>query len=164
MRGSWLLVALLGVGRAGRSVLEASTWLDSVETEDLVIGIDVGIEKAVRLAKEDQRLRTAIAENELPCAFERSNVPMEFVSLKDPRTSNTLRVATRPVFPCSHRAPILEAKLQLVMHGREAAKDTQLFVRRADPWRRRDRSPAGRPWLHQGMASVYQTARIDGVS
>lgn len=86
MRGSSLFIVLLGVGYAGRSGLEASTmgWI-RVETEDLVIRTDVGREKAVRLAKEDQRLRTAIAENELPCAFERSNVPMEFVLLKDPQ-------------------------------------------------------------------------------
>lgn len=136
-------------------------WL-RVETEDLVIRTDVGREKAVRLAASYQRLRTAIAENELPCAFERSNVPMEFVLLKDPRDiedlagRHTAGFSARP--PSSH----LDAKLQLVMDSRQAAIDSQLFVHELTHGAVAICFPGGRPWLHEGMASFYEAARIDG--
>ena len=42
-----------------------------VETEDLIIRTDVKPDLAVELARKWQRLRNAIADNELPCAFER---------------------------------------------------------------------------------------------
>jgi len=72
---------------------------------------------AVELAKNYQRLRTAIAENELPCAFERSNVPMEFVLLKEPKDFEDLagpHTAGFFAYPPSSR---LDTKLQLVMDG-----------------------------------------------
>ena len=133
-----------------------------VETEDLVIRTDVGKEKAVRLAASYQRLRTAIAENELPCAFERSNVPMEFVLLKDPRDIEDL--AGRHTAGFSARPPnsYLDAKLQLVMDSRQAAIDSQLFVHELTHGAVAICFPGGRPWLHEGMASFYETARIDG--
>ncbi|MBT8465420.1 MAG: hypothetical protein KJO57_12085 [Deltaproteobacteria bacterium] len=156
------LVALL-VGCAGRSGLEASTvgWI-RVETEDLVIRTDVGREKAVRLAASYQRLRTAIAENELPCAFERSNVPMEFVLLKDPRDIEDLAGRHTAGFSARPPSSYLDAKLQLVMDSRQAAIDSQLFVHELTHGAVAICFPGGRPWLHEGMASFYETARIDG--
>jgi len=48
------------------------------------------------------------------------------------------------------------------MDGPQAAKDTQLFVHELTHGAVAICFPGGRPWLHQGMASLYETARIDG--
>jgi Flp pilus assembly protein TadD len=155
------LLALLA-GCATRGGMDASTmgWIQ-VETEDLIFRTDVDRKDAVELVKEYQRLRTAIAENELPCAFERSNAPMEFVLLKEQQRIDDLAgrryIGGITAWPPSSR---LDSKLQLVMSRREASNNTQLFVHELTHAGIAMCFPTAPPWVHEGMASFYETARI----
>ncbi len=131
-----------------------------VETEDLIIRTDVRADLAVELAEKWQRLRSAIAENELPCAFERSNVPMELVLLKDAQDMEGLYrryVAGLTVRPPSS---LLDSNTQYVIVRNEAMKSTQLFAHELTHAAVALCFPGARPWLHEGMASFYETARV----
>ena len=149
-------------GCAGRNVMDANTlgWI-RVETEDLVIHTDVDRKEAVKLAKRYQQIRSAIAENEFPCAFERSNAPMEFVMVKDAKDIEALGRRYQAGLTVRSPSARLDAKTQLVMNHRDAAEGTQLFVHELTHGAVALCFPGGRPWLHEGMASFYETARVE---
>lgn len=133
-----------------------------VETEDLIIHTDVDRKEAVGLAKRYQRIRSAIAENEFPCAFERSNAPMEFVMVKHVEDIEDLGRRYQAGLTVLPPSSLLDAKTQLVMNHRSAAEDTQLFVHELTHGAVALCFPGARPWLHEGMASFYETARVEG--
>jgi len=127
------LATLLVLG-AGCNQTKATSmeWI-RVETDDLIIRTDVRESTAVALATKWQALRDAIADNELPCAFERSNSPFEFVLLRDPAAIVDLHhdyTAGVTVRPPSNR---VDGKTQYVMDYREARLGTQL-VNGTDVW------------------------------
>lgn len=131
-----------------------------VETEDLIIRTDVQPDLAVELAQKWQRLRNAIADNELPCAFERSNVPMEFVLFRDEQDLQDLY--RRFVAGLTVRSPssLLDSNTQYVIVRKEATNNTQLFAHELTHAAVTICFPGARPWLHEGMASFYETAQV----
>ncbi|MEM7138427.1 MAG: bacterial transcriptional activator domain-containing protein [Myxococcota bacterium] len=136
-------------------------WIQ-VDTEDLVIRTNVQPKDAVALAERYQRLRSVIAQSEFPCAFERSNAPAELVIFADQREIESL--GRRYDIGFTTRAPSqkIDAKQQLVMSRRGAGSYTQLFVAELTYAAIRLCFPEAAPWFVEGMASFYETARIEG--
>ena len=162
MRTLWALAALL-VFATGCNQVKATTdpWI-RVETEDLIIRTDVRRDKAVELAKRWQALRNAIADNELPCAFERSNAPFEFVLLKDPGAITDLNREYTAGLTVDSPSARLYSRTQYVMDYREAARNTQLFAHELTHAAAALCFPGAGIWLQEGMASFYETARVRG--
>ncbi|MGB5811928.1 MAG: hypothetical protein WBG86_15420, partial [Polyangiales bacterium] len=160
---TWALLAaaLASTGCTGRGGVGASTtgWI-RVETDDLLIRTDIDPEDAIELAIEYQRLRTAIGENEFPCAFEHANAPMEFVILKSQDDIDRLGRRNQGGLFVPPPSELLDAKAQLVMSRRVAGSNTQLFVHELTHGAVAMCFPEARPWFHEGMASFYETARI----
>ncbi|MEM8609414.1 MAG: tetratricopeptide repeat protein [Myxococcota bacterium] len=163
LRVLFLLLLSAAFGCAGTSNMDKQTlgWI-RVETEDLVIRTDVDADDAVELAKRYQRLRTAIAQNEFPCAFERGNAPMELVILKDERELEAIGRRYDIGFPISPPSNKLDAKTQLAMTRRGAGSYTQLFVGQLAYGAMRLCFPEAPPWFVEGMSSFYETARMEG--
>lgn len=154
------LVALLTLG-LGCSQTKATTmeWV-RVETDDLIIRTDVRPQKAVALAKRWQALQDAIAENELPCAFERSNAPFEFVMLKDPADIEDLHRLYTSSFRATPPSDRLHSKTQLVIDYGEATMSRQVFMHNVARAAVALCFPGAPPWLRYGMGAFYRTATI----
>jgi len=155
--------AIASIGCAARGSVDKRTmgWVQ-VETDDLRIRTNIDQDDAVELAKTYQALRSAIAENELPCAFERSNAPMELVIFADEQEIESIGRRYDTAFTTDPPSPFLDAKRQLVISRRDAGSYTQLFATELTYGATYLCLPDAPPWLAEGLASFYSTARVEG--
>ena len=133
-----------------------------VETANLVIRTDLSRAKAVALATEYQRLRDAIAENEFQCAFGPKTPPLEVVIVS--RNGNADLVLGRDhagtyIGPPSY---MLGLHGLAVIRARAAGSDTRVFTHEMAHQLISMCIPEVRPWLGEGVASFYETAKLQG--
>ncbi len=133
-------------------MLDAKTrgWV-VVETADLRVRSDARPSRAVELAADYQRMHDAIAEHELPCGFDRLTAPVE-VTLFQQTGDMSL-----------HRTPqtnLLGLQAQIVVHTADQDASLSLFSHELTHRLLSVCFPTATTWLHEGMASYYQTARL----
>jgi tetratricopeptide (TPR) repeat protein len=124
-----------------------------VETADLRIRSDARPSRAVELASRYQRMHDAIAEHELPCGFDRLTAPIE-VTLYEQMGEVSL-----------HRSPqtsLLGLQAQIVIHTADQNASLGLFSHELTHRLLAVCFPTATTWLHEGMATFYETARLDG--
>ena len=124
-----------------------------VETANLRVRTNVGADKAVDLAASYQRMRDAIAEYELPCAFERMTAPMEV-------TVSVARWAAG--FFRTSQAPLLGLRPQLVLTSADELDSIRLFMHEVTHQLVAVCFPGAPVWFDEGMAGFYETTRLEG--
>lgn len=148
-----LLLTLTCVTGCGTSMLDAKTrgWV-VVETANLRVRTDVGADKAVDLAGSYQRMRDAIAEYELPCAFDRLTAPLEVTVFVR---------AGKPSFFRSSRSPLLGLQPQLVLTSTDERDSVRLFTHEMAHQLVAVCFPGAPVWFNEGMAGFYETTRLE---
>lgn len=122
-----------------------------VETADLRVRSDARPSRAVELAADYQRMHDAIAEHELPCGFDRLTAPVE-VTLFQQTGDMSL-----------HHSPqtsLLGLQAQIVIHTSDQNASLGLFSHELTHRLLSVCFPTATTWLHEGMATLYQTARL----
>ena len=145
-------VAWSCVGCASTMQAKSSGWLE-VTTEDLRLRTNLGKRQAVALAEEAQRLGSAIIENEFPCASVHLGRKVDVTVVFD-------SAAPRGFYrPASTR--LLDVQPQLVVYGEDLAGTTRLFVHELAHRLLAICLPDVPLWLHEGVASYYETSVLD---
>lgn len=155
-----VVLALLFAATGCSQVKTTSMDWVRVETDNLIIRTDVRQDRAVQLAQKWQSLRDAIADDDLQCAFERTNAPIELVLLKDPGAVESLSRAYTSGATLTPPSDRLHTNTQHVIDYRQAARNTQLFAHKLIHSATAICFPGAGPWLHEGVASFYETARV----
>lgn len=157
-----ILILLVSAGCGGRSFQPHTMKWVQVETANLVIRTDLGRQKAVALANGYQRLRDAIAENEFRCAFSKEMPPLEIVIVKKNSHADLVlgqNVAGTYIGPPTD---LLGLHGLAVLRGSATESDTRTFVHEMAHQLISACIPSAQPWLSEGAASFYETARIEG--
>jgi len=147
-----ILLFLACVTGCGTSMLDAKTrdWV-VVETANLRVRTNVGADKAVDLAGSYQRMRDAIAEYELPCAFDRLTAPLDVTVFVR---------AGKPGFFRSSQAPLLGLQPQLVLSSEDERGSVRLFTHEMAHQLVAVCFPGAPVWFNEGMAGFYETTRL----
>lgn len=134
-------------------MLDAKTrgWV-VVETANLLVRSNVGTDNAVDLAGSYQRVRDAIAEYELPCAFDRLTAPLEVTVFER---------AEKPGFFRSSQAPLLGLRPQLVLTSEDERDSVRLFTHEMVHQLVAICFPGAPVWFNEGMAGFYETTRLE---
>ena len=137
-------------------MLDAKTrgWV-VVETADLRVRSDAGPERAVEMAAQYQRMHDAIAEHELHCGFDRLTLPLEITLFKQ---------LTEPSFHRTEQTALLGLRAQIVVHTVSKDRSVGYFAHELTHRLLAVCFPSATAWLHEGMASFYETARLHGDS
>ena len=135
-------------------MLDAKTrgWV-VVETADLRVRSNTGAERAVDMAGQYQRMHDAIAEHELPCGFDRLTLPLEITLFEQ---------LAEPSFHRTEQTELLGLRAQIVVHSASDDGSVGYFAHELTHRLLSVCFPTATPWLHEGMASFYQTARLHG--
>ena len=133
-------------------MLDAKTrgWV-LVETDDLRVRSDAPPRRAIELAAHYQRMHDAIAEYELPCGFDRLTAPLEVTLFEQHGVESY------------HRPPqtnLLGLQAQIVVHTVERSHSLGMFTHELTHRLLAVCFPTATIWLHEGMASFYETARL----
>ncbi|MFW2387587.1 MAG: tetratricopeptide repeat protein [Polyangiales bacterium] len=146
------LVCSLCISGCGTSMLDAKTrgWV-VVDTADLRVRSDAGAEQVVEMAARYQRMHDAIAEHELPCGFDRLTLPLEVTLFKQYADPSFHRVA---------QTNLLGLRAQIVVHTASQNDSVDYFTHELTHRLLSVCFPTATAWLHEGMASFYQTARL----
>lgn len=123
-----------------------------VETANLRVRTDIGPEKAVDLAARYQRMHDAIAEYELPCAFDRLTAPLEVTVRDRPQEESYFR---------SSQSPLLGLRPQLVLSSADGRDSVRVFTHEMAHQLVAVCFPGAPAWLNEGLAAFYETARLD---
>lgn len=126
-----------------------------VETADLRVRSDAGPERAVDMAAQYQRMHDAIAEHELHCGFDRLTLPLEIALFKQ---------LTEPSFHRTEQTELLGLRAQIVVHTASQDRSVGHFAHELTHRLLSVCFPTATTWLHEGMASFYETARLHGDS
>lgn len=145
-----MLACVTGCG-ALRSDGKTRGWV-VVETDNLRVRTNVGTDKAVELAGRYQRIRDAIAEYELPCAFDRLTAPLEVTVLTH---------AGQPSFFRPSQAPLLGLRPQLVLRSANEGDTVRLFTHEMTHQLVAACFSGAPAWFNEGMASFYETVRLE---
>ena len=146
------LVASSWLGGCGTMMVESKTrgWI-AVETTSLRLRTQVRESWARELAARYQRLHDAIAEHELPCAFDRMTAPVEVI------------VVDEPDEPSVYRAPptkLLGLQPQVVIQSIGGRDSERAFAHELTHRLVALCFPTAPTWFHEGMAGFYETARL----
>lgn len=156
------LMALAVLGCAGRSSKAHTVdWIE-VRTHDIRLQTDLPEDSARLFAESYQQMRDAIADNELPCAFEQMSEPIT-VTLIDEHWNAIVGVGLEG-FHGVNSVELIEVEPFLVVNASAEEENSSVFVHELTHRLVSLCFPNAPRWLDEGLATFYESSKLEGES
>ncbi len=124
-----------------------------IESANLRVRANIDAERAADLTRRYQRMRDAIAEYELPCAFDRLTAPLEVTLAQQSNEPSTFRPS---------RSALLGLRPQIVLTSAKGRESVRVFTHEMAHQLVAACFPTAPVWFNEGLASFYETTRLEG--
>jgi tetratricopeptide (TPR) repeat protein len=154
-----VLAALSCAG--GSSKIHTVGWIE-LTTENIQLQTDLPEDYARTFAEVYQRMRDAIAENEFPCALDQMHEPITVMVID----RHWRKIMGSGVSGVQGMNPVdlVDVDPFLVVRAEDEETNAPLFLHELTHWLVAICFPSAPLWLNEGLATFYETSKLDGDS